>query len=224
MSLISPIAPSAVVLLSGGQDSVTCLYWAKQRFEQVHALTLDYGQRHRIELEAAKEISQRAQVQSHKVLTLDALSQLGGSSLTDAIPIEQSARHGLPNSFVPGRNLLFLTLAAAFAYQVNCHDVVGGMCQTDFSGYPDCRRDTLDALESAISLGMDWTIKIHTPLMFLTKAETVLLAQEVGAMEALRWSHTCYEGRRPPCGVCPACLLRAKGFAEAGVEDPLLQP
>lgn len=224
MSLISPIAPSAVVLLSGGQDSVTCLYWAKQRFEQVHALTIDYGQRHQIELDAAEKVSQIAQVQSQRVLTLDALGQLGGSSLTDSIPIEESARNGLPNSFVPGRNLLFLTLAAAYAYQLNCHDLVGGMCQTDYSGYPDCRRDTLDALERAISQGMDWTITIHTPLMFLTKAETVHLAQEVGAMEALRWSHTCYEGKRPPCGVCPACLLRARGFTEAGVEDPLLQP
>ncbi len=217
------IAPSAVVLLSGGQDSTTCLYWAKGRFETLYALTFDYGQRHRIELEAAHTIAQMAGVAAHRILKVSALAELGGSALLDDTPIQEaSGRSNLPNTFVPGRNLLFLVLAAAWAYQLECHDLVGGMCQTDYSGYPDCRRATIDALERAIELGMEWTIRIHTPLMFLTKAESVRLAQEVGALEALAYSHTCYEGRFPPCGVCPACRLRAKGFEEAGIEDPLL--
>jgi 7-cyano-7-deazaguanine synthase len=217
------IATSAVVLLSGGQDSTTCLYWAKGRFERLYALTFDYGQRHRIELEAARTIARMAGVAAHRILKISELAELGGSALLEDMPIqERGGRDNLPNTFVPGRNLLFLVLAAAWAYQLECHDVVGGMCQTDYSGYPDCRRATIDALERAIELGMEWTIRIHTPLMFLTKAQSVRLAQEVGALDALAYSHTCYEGRFPPCGVCPACRLRAKGFEEAGIEDPLL--
>jgi 7-cyano-7-deazaguanine synthase len=217
------IATSAVVLLSGGQDSTTCLYWAKGRFERLYALTFDYGQRHRIELEAARTIARMAGVAAHRILKISELAELGGSALLEDMPIqERGGRDNLPNTFVPGRNLLFLVLAAAWAYQLECHDVVGGMCQTDYSGYPDCRRATIDALEHAIELGMEWTIRIHTPLMFLTKAQSVRLAQEVGALDALAYSHTCYEGRFPPCGVCPACRLRAKGFEEAGIEDPLL--
>jgi 7-cyano-7-deazaguanine synthase len=217
------IATSAVVLLSGGQDSTTCLYWAKGRFERLYALTFDYGQRHRIELEAARTIARMAGVAAHRILKISELAELGGSALLEDMPIqERGGRDNLPNTFVPGRNLLFLVLAAAWAYQLECYDVVGGMCQTDYSGYPDCRRATIDALERAIELGMEWTIRIHTPLMFLTKAQSVRLAQEVGALDALAYSHTCYEGRFPPCGVCPACRLRAKGFEEAGIEDPLL--
>jgi len=217
------IATSAVVLLSGGQDSTTCLYWAKGRFERLYALTFDYGQRHRLELEAARTIARMAGVAAHRILKISELAELGGSALLEDMPIqERGGRDNLPNTFVPGRNLLFLVLAAAWAYQLECHDVVGGMCQTDYSGYPDCRRATIDALERAIELGMEWTIRIHTPLMFLTKAQSVRLAQEVGALDALAYSHTCYEGRFPPCGVCPACRLRAKGFEEAGIEDPLL--
>jgi 7-cyano-7-deazaguanine synthase len=214
---------SAILLLSGGQDSTTCLYWAKERFETVYALTFDYGQRHRIEIEAAERIARLASVKEHKTLQVPELSQLGGSSLTTEIMMDEHGGRGdLPNSFVPGRNILFLTLAAAWAYQLECHDLVGGMCQTDYSGYPDCRRATMDSLETTLRLGMEWDITIHTPLMFLTKCETVLLAQAVRAMDALAYSHTCYEGKRPPCGVCPACKLRAKGFAEANVPDPLL--
>ncbi len=217
------IAPSAVVLLSGGQDSTICLYWAKGRFDRLYALTFDYGQRHRIELDSARTIARMAGVVEHRILPVPTLAELGGSALLSQEPIQEAGGRGnLPNTFVPGRNLLFLTLAAAWAYQLECHDVVGGMCQTDYSGYPDCRRATLDALEEAIRLGMEWEVRIHTPLMFLTKAQSVRLALEVGAMEALAYSHTCYEGRFPPCGVCPACRLRAKGFEEAGIEDPLL--
>ncbi|MCS7065792.1 MAG: 7-cyano-7-deazaguanine synthase QueC [Fimbriimonadales bacterium] len=221
--MIEKIAPSAVVLLSGGQDSTTCLYWARGRFDRLYALTFDYGQRHRIELDAARIIARMAGVVEHRILPMRELEELGGSALLSDTPIQETGGRGnLPNTFVPGRNLLFLTLAAAWAYQLECHDLVGGMCQTDYSGYPDCRRATLDALEEAIRLGMEWEIQIHTPLMFLTKAQSVKLAVEVGAMDALAYSHTCYEGRFPPCGVCPACRLRARGFEEAGIEDPLL--
>ncbi|MER3401850.1 MAG: 7-cyano-7-deazaguanine synthase QueC [Armatimonadota bacterium] len=217
------IAPSAVVLFSGGQDSTTCLYWAKRRFDALYALSFDYGQRHRIELDAARTIAQMAGVAQHRIVKVSALEQLGDSALLTDAPIQETGGRGnLPNTFVPGRNLLFLVLAAAWAYQLECHHLVGGMCQTDYSGYPDCRRATLDTLEQALQLGMEWEIHIHTPLMFLTKAESARLAMEVGAMEALAYSHTCYEGRFPPCGTCPACRLRAKGFAEAGIPDPLL--
>jgi 7-cyano-7-deazaguanine synthase len=128
---------------------------------------------------------------------------------------------GLPNTFVPGRNLVFLTFAAAFAYQREIPNLVTGVAQTDYSGYPDCRESTLIALERALSLGMEFDFKLHTPLMSLSKQATVELAVNLGAMPAMALTHTCYEGMRPPCGRCPACVLRAKGFAEAGVEDPL---
>ena len=128
----------------------------------------------------------------------------------------------LPNTFVPGRNLVFLTYAAAFAYQRGARHLVTGVAQTDYSGYPDCREETIAALTTAINLGMETELQIHTPLMHLSKADTVLLAQEVGALAALADTHTCYNGKRPPCGACQACLLRAKGFNEAGIADPLL--
>jgi len=214
----------AVCLTSGGQDSTTCLFWAQRRFAPIVALAFDYGQRHRIELEAARVICDLAGV-SLTVLPLMILRDLGGSALIGSDDTIQASggRDGLPNTFVPGRNLLFLTVAAALAYQHDIHHLVVGACETDYSGYPDCREQTLLALAKALHLGLDYAVHIHTPLMHLTKAQTVVLAQEVGAMEALRYSHTCYEGRFPPCGVCPACQLRARGFAEAAVADPLLQ-
>ncbi|MHC5067932.1 MAG: 7-cyano-7-deazaguanine synthase, partial [Planctomycetota bacterium] len=132
-------------------------------------------------------------------------------------------RTALPNTFVPGRNLLFLTLAAAWAYQLGAANLVTGVCETDFSGYPDCRATTMRALEAALTAGMDAGFVIHTPLMHLDKAATVALAQELNALDLLAWSHTCYNGVVPPCGACPACQLRARGFAEAGIEDPLLR-
>lgn len=218
------LGESALVCLSGGQDSTTCLFWAKSHFAKIDCIAFDYGQRHRIELEAAKDVADMAGA-SLTVLPISALSALGGNSLTDAaIEVERQCVEGeLPNSFVPGRNLLFLTLAAAAAYQRGIKDLVTGVCQTDFSGYPDCRRDTMDSLEKTIALGMDMPVRIHTPLMWLTKAQTVHLAQDLpGCMDAMAKSHTCYEGQRPPCGQCPACQLRAKGFAEAACPDPLI--
>jgi 7-cyano-7-deazaguanine synthase len=210
-------------VLSGGQDSTTCLFWALQRFAKVTTLTFDYGQRHRLELASARKVAEIANV-PNEVLNIDTFRQLGGNALTGEEPVAEGepAADELPNTFVPGRNLIFLTFAAARAYQLGIRDVVTGVCQTDYSGYPDCRQNTIDALQLAVNLGMDAHMTLHTPLMWMNKAETVLLAQEVGALEALAWSHTCYQGQFPPCGSCPACVLRAKGFAAAGLPDPIL--
>ena len=217
------MANKAVVVLSGGQDSTTCLYWALERFggDQVEALTFDYGQRHRIELDCAGQVAKHAGV-AHTTLPIDTFAALGGNALTDSdIAVAQPPGNGLPNTFVPGRNLIFLTFAAAFAWQRDIADLVSGVAQTDYSGYPDCRRDTIDALEQSLILGMERTLKIHTPLMNRSKKETVELARDLGALDAMAFTHTCYNGQRPPCGECPACQLRAKGFLAAGVADPL---
>lgn len=217
---------TALVVLSGGQDSTTCLYWSLRQFgtNAVRALSFDYGQRHRVELRAAERVAARASV-PHTVLPIDTFAALGGNALTDreiAVAEGVEPGNGLPNTFVPGRNLIFLTFAAAFAYRQGITQLVTGVAQTDYSGYPDCREDTLQALQTALRLGMEAPIELHTPLMHLSKADTVRLAVELGALEALADSHTCYNGQRPPCGHCPACQLRAKGFAEAGIKDPLL--
>jgi 7-cyano-7-deazaguanine synthase len=213
----------ALVVLSGGQDSTTCLYWAIDRFGQgnVTALTFDYGQRHRIELDCARNIAAKVGVPQFE-LPIDTFAALGGNSLADTdIDVVDGADGDLPNTFVPGRNLIFLTFAAAYAWQHGINDIVTGVAQTDYSGYPDCRQETIDSLSGTLRLGLDQAFTIHTPLMNLSKKETVLLATKLGAIEAMSLTHTCYEGQRPPCGQCPACVLRAKGFAEAGIEDPL---
>lgn len=209
--------------LSGGQDSTTCLYWALDRFGAgaVETITFDYGQRHRIELESAVRVSKFAGV-PNRILPIDTFAALGGNALTDpSVDVEEGQDGGLPSTFVPGRNIVLLTFAAAFAWRRGIGHIVAGVCETDYSGYPDCRRETITSLQTTIRLGMQSDIEIHTPLMDLSKKETVLLAQELGALEAMALTHTCYEGKRPPCGRCPACELRAKGFDEAGVEDPL---
>ena len=217
----------ALVVLSGGQDSTTCLYWALKKFgaDQVETLTFDYGQRHRIELDCARQIAAMAGV-PNRLLPINTFNALGGNALTDAtveVASEVNENTHLPNTFVPGRNLIFLTFAAAYAYQRGIEQLITGVAQTDYSGYPDCRQNTLQALELAIRLGMDCQLTIHTPLMFLSKKETVELARSVGALETMAYTHTCYAGQQPPCGTCPACVLRAKGFAEAGIADPLLE-
>lgn len=216
----------ALVVLSGGQDSTTCLYWAIARFgaDAVETLTFDYGQRHRIELECAARVAKLAGV-PNTCLPIDTFSALGGDALTDSdIAVQPTVDRdtGLPNTFVPGRNLVFLTFAAAFAWQRGIGHLVTGVAQTDYSGYPDCREETIAALQQAIRLGMESDVVIHTPLMHLSKKETVEMARDLGALPAMAHTHTCYNGRRPPCGKCPACELRARGFAEAGIEDPLL--
>ena len=216
----------ALVVLSGGQDSTTCLYWALDKFgsNAVEAITFDYGQRHRVELGCAARVAEFAGV-SHTVMPIDTFATLGGNALTDQkIGVQKDAdiETDLPNTFVPGRNIIFLTFAAAYAWQRNIEHLVTGVAQTDYSGYPDCRQETIEALQLTIRLGMASDVVIHTPLMSLSKKETVLLARDLGALEAMALTHTCYEGRRPPCGECPACVLRARGFNEAGIEDPLL--
>jgi 7-cyano-7-deazaguanine synthase len=218
------MSDDAVVVLSGGQDSTTSLWWALERFgrDHVEALTFDYGQRHRIELDCAVAVAADAGI-PHSVLPIDTFAALGGNALTDAsIDVQEAADGGLPTTFVPGRNLIFLTYAAAWAWPRNIRDIVTGVAQTDYSGYPDCRRETIDALTEALNLGMEAAFTIHTPLMDLSKKDTVLLAERLGALDAMALTHTCYEGQRPPCGHCPACKLRAKGFAEAGIPDPLV--
>lgn len=215
----------ALVVFSGGQDSTTCLYWALQNFDEVHALTFSYGQRHIIELESARLIAEMAGVSQDLVELGAVFANL--SSLTDprqAIPESASEKVGeLPSTFVPGRNIVFLSLAASRAYVKGCNSIVIGVSQEDFAGYPDCRESFIKSMESALSNGLDKPIRIVAPLQHLSKKETVELAASLpGCMDALAFSTTCYNGQRPPCGTCNSCVLRAKGFAEAGVEDPLL--
>lgn len=218
----------ALVVLSGGQDSVTCLGWALARYGAVTAISFQYGQRHGVELACAREICEKYKV-GLKVVNLDrALSDLVTSALTDDAADDNSvsgvhpANENLPASFVPGRNALFLTLAHAYAQELGADDLVAGMCQTDFSGYPDCRRNFINALQVALNIGYEQAIAIRTPLMAMTKAQTFLLAKELGFLQdVLETSHTCYNGDHTTahawgygCGTCPACLLRAKGWAE----------
>lgn len=220
------MATKALVVLSGGQDSTTCLYWAMREFgaDNVSSLTFDYGQRHRIELDCVRDISELSGVKN-TLLPINTFAAMGGDALTDtgievSGDIDEETR--LPNTFVPGRNLIFLTYAAAHAYQRDIRNIVAGVAQTDYSGYPDCREETIKALEVAVNLGMETRMRFHTPLMHLSKRETVEMASELGAMPAMAMTHTCYNGTRPPCGQCPSCELRARGFAEAGIDDPLV--
>jgi 7-cyano-7-deazaguanine synthase len=218
---------TALVLFSGGQDSTTCLAWALQRFDRVETLGFSYGQRHAVELEARPRILARMAHQklgADHMLKLDMLKEIGGTALTDDRAIEMGA-NGLPNTFVPGRNILFLTAAAALAYRRGIADLVGGMCETDYSGYPDCRERTIRAVKTALDLGMDTAFTIHTPLMHLDKAATWALAEGLGGKALVdlivEETVTCYEGDRAQrhdwgfgCGSCPACELRAKGYAK----------
>ncbi len=223
----------ALVLFSGGQDSTTCLAWALERYDRVETLGFDYGQRHRVELDQRPVL--RAALQGgftswhdrlgpDHTIDLAALGALADTAMTRPIAIATDAK-GLPNTFVPGRNLLFLTFAAALAHRRGLRRIVGGMCETDFSGYPDCRDDTIKAMQVALNLGMESRFVIETPLMWLDKAATWRLAATLGG-EALvdlviEHTHTCYLGQRGTrhawgygCGTCPACALRARGWAE----------
>jgi 7-cyano-7-deazaguanine synthase len=224
---------TALVLFSGGQDSATCLAWALQRFARVETLGFDYGQRHLIELACRERLLSGIESlsadwamklgESH-TFGIPTLAEISDTALTRDVAIAMGA-DGLPNTFVPGRNLVFLTFAAALAYRRGIDHIVGGMCETDYSGYPDCRDDTIRALELALNLGMNKTFQLHTPLMWLDKATTWKLANELGGaglVDLIReHSHTCYLGERGPrhewgygCGECPACALRAKGWLE----------
>ncbi|CAN7235999.1 7-cyano-7-deazaguanine synthase QueC [Phyllobacterium sp. LjRoot231] len=228
----------ALVLFSGGQDSATCLAWALSRFDRVETVGFDYGQRHRIELEVRGEFrgalaekfpDWAERLGDDHLLDASIIGQLGSTAMTQNIAIEM-AENGLPNTFVPGRNLLFFTLAGALAYRRGLRVIVGGMCETDYSGYPDCRDDTLKAQQVALSLGLDRRITIETPLMWLDKAETFALAQDLGGEPLLdlivEHTHTCYLGDRSQrhewgygCGSCPACELRSNGWHKFKAEE-----
>lgn len=205
----------AVVVYSGGQDSTTCLFWALKRYDEVIALSFNYGQRHLPELECAAELCSRYDIEQH-VLDLSLLNQLAPNSLTrDDITVDEEApEEGTPNSFVDGRNLLFLTYAAIFAKQRGITDVITGVSQADFSGYPDCRDVFIKSLNTTLNLSMDYTFDLITPLMWLTKAETWALADELGVFDIIRKETlTCYNGvLGDGCGSCPACKLRREGL------------
>lgn len=208
----------AVVIFSGGQDSTTCLVQALEQYDEVHAITFDYGQRHREEIEVAQKLTSKLNVKAHKVMDVTLLNELAVSSLTrDDIPVSHELQeNGLPNSFVPGRNILFLTLAGIYAYQVGAKTVITGVCETDFSGYPDCRDEFVKAMNSALAQGMDYDLEVKTPLMWLNKAETWAMADHYKSLELVRdESLTCYNGIvGKGCGDCPACLLRANGLQD----------
>ncbi|WP_198401571.1 MULTISPECIES: 7-cyano-7-deazaguanine synthase QueC [Parageobacillus] len=205
----------AMVVFSGGQDSTTCLFWALKQFDEVEAVTFDYGQRHRLEIEVAASIAKELGI-PHTVLDMSLLNQLAPNALTRSdIAIEQKEGQ-LPSTFVDGRNLLFLSFAAVLAKQKGARHLVTGVCETDFSGYPDCRDIFIKSLNVTLNLAMDYQFVIHTPLMWLTKAQTWKLADELGAFEFVRTKTlTCYNGIiADGCGECPACVLRRRGLEE----------
>ncbi len=220
----------AVVLLSGGLDSAVALYLAKsQEFDEVHAISFNYGQRHETELNHAKQIAEKAQVTAHKIVTLN-LGDFGGSSLTDkSIDVEDGDvdRTDIPVTYVPARNMVFLSIAASYAESIEAQDIFIGVSQVDYSGYVDCRQEFIDAMEAAINKGTVMgaesgrPIKINAPFVNKTKAEEIKLGMELGVDFGLTWS--CYRGGEKPCGTCDSCLLRAKAFAEAGYEDAALK-
>jgi 7-cyano-7-deazaguanine synthase len=229
---------AALVLFSGGQDSATCLAWALSRFDRVETIGFSYGQRHIVELESREKLVNgmkalrpewAGKLGEGHTLDIPTLGEVSDTALTRNVAIEMG-EGGLPNTFVPGRNLVFLTFAAALAYRRGITHIVGGMCETDFSGYPDCRDETIKALNVALNLGMARPFELHTPLMWRDKAETWALAEELGGKGLveliIEHSHTCYLGERGArhawgygCGECPACSLRAKGFAAYAAVD-----
>lgn len=233
MTETSPASISALVLFSGGQDSATCLAWALERYARVETVGFDYGQRHAVEMAARLRVRDGMaaalpaladRLGPDHVVDLTGFGAIGETALTTDRAIEIGAR-GLPTTFVPGRNLVFLSVAAALADRRGLDVLVGGMCETDFSGYPDCRRDTIDAMSRALTLGLDKPVPIETPLMALTKAQTWGLAFRIGGAALVdlivEESHTCYRGDRAHrhawgygCGECPACDLRAAGWSE----------
>lgn len=206
----------ALVVFSGGQDSTTCLFWAMQQFAEVEAVTFQYGQRHALEIECAKDIANELGI-LHHLLDMSLLGQLAPNALTRTdIDVQEGKEGELPNTFVPGRNLLFLSFAGVLASQIGAKHLVTGVCETDFSGYPDCRDIFIKSLNVTLNLSMDQTFVIHTPLMWINKAETWALADELGAFEFVRnKTLTCYNGvMADGCGECPACKLRLQGMQQ----------
>ena len=233
---------NALVLFSGGQDSTTCLVWALARYARVETIGFDYGQRHAIELTVRPTILQKLRgfcpewdrkLGEDHMVDLSLISKISDTALTSNVEIAM-LENGLPNTFVPGRNLLFMTVAASVAYRRGLHVLVGGMCETDFSGYPDCRDETMRALQIALNLGMATNLQLETPLMWIDKAETWKMAQDLGGtalVDLIRTeTHTCYLGERGElhdwgygCGNCPACALRARGYADFAQQDSATQ-
>jgi len=228
---MTPVAERALVLFSGGQDSTTCLADALDRYQTVETIGFHYGQRHAIEMEcrgrirdrlAALKPAWRDRLGEDFVIDITALRDISASSLTQDIAFEME-REGLPNTFVPGRNLIFLTFAAALAYRRGVRHIVTGVCETDYSGYPDCRDDTIKAMQVALNLGMERRFVLHTPLMWIDKAETWRMTERIGGQPLVdivrEETHSCYLGNRTTghewgfgCGTCPACELRAEGY------------
>ncbi|WP_300375677.1 7-cyano-7-deazaguanine synthase QueC [Henriciella sp.] len=222
---------SALVLFSGGQDSTTCLASALKRFAHVETLGFDYGQRHEVELTCRENVLRELRSRfpqwadrlgDDHMIDLSVLGEISDTALTRDVDIEET-EDGLPSTFVPGRNLVFLTLAGALAWRRGISVIIGGMCETDYSGYPDCRRETIDAQQKALALGMDRSLTVETPLMWLDKGETWQLAEDLGGQDLvdiiIDETHTCYLGERKRkhdwgygCGECPACKLRASGY------------
>ena len=224
---------TALVLFSGGQDSTVCLAWALERYERVETVGFDYGQRHAVELDvraglrdhlSAMRPQWAARLGEDHVVKLDALAAISDTALTRDTAIEIAA-DGLPTTFVPGRNLIFFCFAGALAYRRGARHIVAGMCETDYSGYPDCRDDTVKAMQVALTLGLDKPLVLHTPLMWIDKADTFAMAEQIGGKALLDLvvadTHSCYLGDRTHrhdwgygCGACPACTLRAQGYAK----------
>ncbi len=237
---MTPSSPdAALVLFSGGQDSTVCLAWALERFARVETIGFDYGQRHAVELAvrprvrrcvAGLDAAWAGRLAEDHVVKLDALAAISDTALTRDVAIEIAAT-GLPTTFVPGRNLIFFSFAGAVAYRRGLKHLVAGMCETDYSGYPDCRDDTVKAMQLALGLGMDRRFAVHTPLMWIDKAGTFALAHAIGGQALIdivvEETHSCYLGDRAHrhpwgygCGECPACRLRANGFAKWTREHP----
>nr|WP_182459427.1 7-cyano-7-deazaguanine synthase QueC [Staphylococcus warneri] len=213
----------AIVVFSGGQDSTTCLFYAKKHFKDVTLVTFNYGQRHDTEIEVAKKIAQEQNVEHH-ILDMSLLSQLTPNALTQHDLKIEDTEDGIPNTFVPARNLLFLSFAGALAYQIKAKHIITGVCETDFSGYPDCRDSFIKSMNVTLNLSMDRDFVIHTPLMWLDKAQTWELADDLGVLNYIRENTlTCYNGIiGDGCGECPACQLRSRGLkkylAKKGVQ------
>ncbi len=202
----------ALVVFSGGQDSTTCLFWAMERYSDVEVVTFNYGQRHALEIDVAKQIANEQGIKHH-ILDMSLLTQLSPNALTNHNAIITDDGE-VPNTFVPARNLLFMSFAAALAYQIEAKHIITGVCETDFSGYPDCRDNFIKSLNVTINLSMDVNFEIHTPLMWLDKKETWALADTLGKLDYVRnKTLTCYEGiAADGCGECPSCKLRNKGL------------
>lgn len=211
----------AIVIFSGGQDSTTCLYWALNRYKNVECITFNYGQKHSIELDVSKDICDHLNVKQ-TIIDISFLDSIVESALTSDGDVNKINKKGLPASFVPNRNQLFITMAHSYAQKVGASILVTGVCQTDYSGYPDCRETFIKAIEWTTNMGSSSDIKIEAPLMYLTKAETFEMAEKEGCLnEVIKYSHTCYNGNRNKlndygygCDKCPACELRRNGYRD----------